>query len=196
MNEENDWATCLTVDQLKTMWEPAAEGKITNWNQVDPELPRRAARARGRRHGLRHVRLLHGRDQRRGGREPRRLHGVRGRQRDRPGRRRARRAALGYFGYTYYEENADSLKAVEIDGGSGCVAPSPETAQDGTYAPLSRPLFIYVNNEARARTPGSDRSSQFYLDNIDTIAEAALFIPPSDEQKAAAAEALAGALGG
>ncbi len=56
--------------------------------------------------------------------------------------------AMGYFGYSYYEQNSDSLKAVAVDSGSGCVAPSAETAQDGTYTPLARPLFIYVNNES------------------------------------------------
>ena len=59
--------------------------------------------------------------------------------------------ALGYFGYTYYEENQDTLKAVEVDGGEGCVAPSVDTARDGSYAPLSRPLFIYVKNESLAK---------------------------------------------
>ena len=60
-------------------------------------------------------------------------------------------SALGYFGFSYYEENADTLKAVEIDGGNGCVEPSAETAQDGTYTPLARPLFIYVSNTAVRR---------------------------------------------
>ena len=61
--------------------------------------------------------------------------------------------ALGYFGFTYYEENADKLKAVEIDSGNGCVAPSAEAAQDGTYSPLARPLFIYVSNSAAKEKP-------------------------------------------
>ena len=53
------------------------------------------------------------------------------------------KGGLGYFGYTYYEENADKVNAVQIDGGGGCVSPSAETVQDGTYTPLARPLFIY-----------------------------------------------------
>ena len=69
------------------------------------------------------------------------------------------KGGLGYFGYTYYEENQDTLKALEIDGGDGCVAPSAETAQDGTYTPLSRPLFIYVKNESLARARGRTASS-------------------------------------
>ena len=58
------------------------------------------------------------------------------------------KGGLGYFGFTYFEENADKLKAVKVDGGGGCVEPSVATAQDGTYKPLSRPLFIYVSDKA------------------------------------------------
>ena len=61
------------------------------------------------------------------------------------------KGGLGYFGFSYFEENQDTLKALEIDGGDGCVAPSVAAAQDGTYKPLSRPLFIYVKKEALAR---------------------------------------------
>ena len=58
--------------------------------------------------------------------------------------------AMGYFGLTYLEENTDIVKGLEVDGGDGCVFPSVKTVQDGTYAPLSRPLFIYVNNASYA----------------------------------------------
>ena len=64
VNTENDWATCLTVEQLKTIWEPKAEDKITNWNQVDPSFPDEELDALRRRNRLRNVRLLHRRDQR------------------------------------------------------------------------------------------------------------------------------------
>ena len=86
VNPENDWATCLTVEQLKTIWNTGS--KVTNWNQVDASFPGPAAEALRPRNRLRHVRLLHRRDQRRGRREPLRLRRQRGRQRDRPGRRR------------------------------------------------------------------------------------------------------------
>ena len=104
------------------------------------------------------------------------------------------KGGLGYFGFTYYEENADKLKAVEIDGGSGCVAPSAEAARDGSYSPLARPLFIYVKAESLQR-PEVAAFVRYYLDNIDAAAETALYIPPSDEQKAEAQAILAGALG-
>ncbi len=92
---ENDWVTCLTVEQLKKIWEPGAEGQDHELEPGRPELPGRGAGARRPRHRLGHLRLLHRRGQRRGGREPRRLHRQRGRQRHRPGgrRRAGRRSA-------------------------------------------------------------------------------------------------------
>ena len=95
---------------------------------------------------------------------------------------------LGYFGYTYFEENSDTLKALEIDSGDGCVAPSAETAQDGTYTPLSRPLFIYPAKAAIDK-PQVKAFLEFYLENDADIAEAAQFIPLNDEQKSEAQSA-------
>lgn len=89
--------------------------------------------------------------------------------------------AVGFFGYTYYEENEDSLKALEIDNGEGCVAPSAETAQAGDYTPLSRPLFIYVSNASYADNAAVAEYVDFYVENLETIAEAAKYIPLSDE---------------
>ena len=65
------------------------------------------------------------------------------------------KGGLGYLGYSYFEENATELIAVEVDSGNGCVAPSSETAQDGTYTPLSRPLFIYPSKQSMASSPRS-----------------------------------------
>ena len=72
--------------------------------------------------------------------------------------------ALGYFGYAYYIENAQRMRAVAIDSGSGCVLPTEETVAGGTYTPLSRPLMIYVNN-AKARQPHVAAFIRFYLEN-------------------------------
>ena len=90
---------------------------------------------------------------------------------------------LGYFGFTYYDENADKLTAVQIDSGAGCVAPSVETAQDGTYTPLARPLFIYPSKQALAK-PEVKAFFDYYVANDSTIAADALFIPLNEEQKA------------
>ena len=97
--------------------------------------------------------------------------------------------ALGYFGFTYFEENEDSLKALEIDSGDGCVAPSAETAQSGEYKPLSRPLFIYAKRDALER-PEVKEFVDFIFANANEIADTARFIPATDEQIAEAQAAL------
>jgi phosphate transport system substrate-binding protein len=180
VNPENDWVTCLTVDQLKKIWEPAAEGKITNWNQVDPSFPDQPLTLAGP--GTDSGTFDYFTDE---------VNGEEGASRadynaseddnvivqavaGDPG-------GLGYFGYTYFEENQDSLKAVEIDGGEGCVAPSVETARDGSYAPLSRPLFIYAKNESLHR-PEVHGFVEYFLTNSIQLAEDALFIPVPDDQ--------------
>ena len=96
---------------------------------------------------------------------------------------KAATAGSGYLGYTYYEENADRLNAVEIDNGDGCVAPSAETVADGTYQPLARELFIYPSIEMSADNEAAKAFAEFYVENDATIAEAAQYIPLSDEQK-------------
>ena len=103
--------------------------------------------------------------------------------------------ATGYFGYTYYEENADSLKALAIDNGDGCVEPSAETAQSGDYTPLARPLFIYVSNKNYNDNEAVKEFTDFYVENLTTIAEAAQFIPLSEDQYAETQSALEGISG-
>jgi phosphate transport system substrate-binding protein len=89
--------------------------------------------------------------------------------------------AVGFFGYTYYEENQDTLKALAIDSGNGCVEPSAETAQAGEYTPLARPLFIYVNNAKYADNQAVKAYTDYYIENLAEIAEIGQFIPLSDE---------------
>lgn len=88
---------------------------------------------------------------------------------------------MGYFGFSFYQENEGALKALEVDGGKGCVAPSAETAQDGSYVPLSRPLFIYPSGEALEK-PEVKAFVDYYLDNAGEIAEAVGFIPLTEAQ--------------
>nr|MBA3575645.1 phosphate ABC transporter substrate-binding protein [Pseudonocardiales bacterium] len=103
--------------------------------------------------------------------------------------------AMGYLGYTYYEENSDALTALAVDSGDGCVAPSVETAQSGEYSPLSRPLFVYVANAAYADKAQVAALVDFYIANLGEITEAARFIPLTEEQLAETESALEG-LGG
>ncbi len=88
---------------------------------------------------------------------------------------------LGYFGLSYFEANADKLNEVQVDGGEGCVAPSLETVQDGTYTPLSRPLFMYPSKEAIAK-PEVKAFMDFIAANQQAIAEAAQIVPLTEEQ--------------
>ena len=103
-------------------------------------------------------------------------------------------AGLGYFGFSYYEQNQDALNLVSVDDGSGCVAPSSETIQDGSYTPLSRPLFMYPSAEAMSR-PEVAGFMQYVVDNFDSIAEAALIVPMDDSQASKAQSAFQEASG-
>jgi phosphate transport system substrate-binding protein len=181
-NKENDWATCLTTDQLKKIWEPAAEGKVTSWNQIDSSFPNEKLTLAGA--GTDSGTFDYFTDE---------INGEEGASRSDYQATEddnttvtfvsGETGALGYFGFSYFEENQDSLNAVPIDNGNGCVAPSVETAQAGEYAPLSRPLFIYVKNESLQR-PGVQAFIQYMLDNAQSIAETAQFVPLNDEQLA------------
>jgi phosphate transport system substrate-binding protein len=105
-------------------------------------------------------------------------------------------AGLGYFGFSYYEQNIDSLNLVSVDSGDGCVAPSVETIQSGEYTPLSRPLFMYPDN-AKLTDDSLPVGGfmQYVVDNADAIAEAALIVPMDETQASDASSALEGALG-
>jgi phosphate transport system substrate-binding protein len=193
VNPDNDWAECLTVEQLKKIWEPAAEGAVTNWNQVDPSFPDESIELFGP--GTDSGTFDYFTDAINGEEGASRtdyqaseddnviVQGVAGST-----------GGIGYFGLSYFEENQDSLKAVQVDGGEGCVTPSTETVQSGEYKPLSRPLFIYPSKELLGRPEGL-AFVQFYEENVISIAEAALFVPLTDEQQAEMAakiEALSG----
>jgi phosphate transport system substrate-binding protein len=89
---------------------------------------------------------------------------------------------MGYFGFSFYQENTDKLKALQIDSGDGCVEPSEETVQDGTYTPLGRPLFIYPSDEALASNEAVKAFVEYYVDNVNTVAPEVGFITMTDEQ--------------
>nr|WP_290670570.1 PstS family phosphate ABC transporter substrate-binding protein [Ardenticatena sp.] len=169
VNPQNDWATCMTVEDLKTIWEPSAQGVITKWSQVRPEWPDEPLSLYGP--GTDSGTFDYFTDAIVGEEGASRgdytaseddnvlVQGVANDQ-----------YALGYFGFAYYVENQDKLKAVAIDGGDGCVEPSVETINNGTYQPLSRPIFIYVSTKALER-PEVEAFVNFYLDNAAELAE-------------------------
>ena len=188
-NKDNKFLDCLTTAELKKLWEPAAEKKIVTWNQVRPSFPAEKIELYGA--GTDSGTFDYFTEEINGKVGASRtdynpteddnvtVQGVAGST-----------GALGYFGYTYFEENQAKLKAVKVDSGKGCVAPSSDNAQNGTYSPLSRPLFIYVSEKAIAR-PEVKAFAEFYVKNDAAIAKAGKFIPLNEEQKTKAAAALA-----
>jgi phosphate transport system substrate-binding protein len=99
---------------------------------------------------------------------------------------------LAYFGFSYYEQNADQLNLVSVDSGDGCVAPSTDSIQSGEYAPLARPLYMYPNN-AKLQDEALAGFMQYIVDNYSEIAEAALIVPMDETQAEEAKSALEGA---
>jgi phosphate transport system substrate-binding protein len=179
VNLENDWTTCLTVEQLNAIWKPGST--VKNWNQVDATFPDVPLKLYGA--GTDSGTFDYFTDAINGDEGASRtdysateddnvtVQGVAG-----------DRGALGYFGFSYFEENQDKLKALEVDGGSGCVAPSAESAQDDSYTPLSRPLFMYVELSSLQDNPATEEFVRYALENQNTIAEEALYVPLSQEQ--------------
>ncbi len=192
VNPQNQWATCITTEQLKKLWEPGS--KVDSWNDLDPSWPDVLINLFGP-----------GTDSGTFDYFTEVIVGEAGASRSDYGASEddnvivtgvaGEEGGLGYFGFSYYEQNQDKLKALEIDGGDGCITPSVKTAQDGTYKPLSRPLFIYVTKESLAR-PEVDAFVRFILDNETEIAGAAQFVPLTDEQLAKAKADLDAALAG
>lgn len=194
VNIDNSWVDKLTTAELKMVWESAAQGNVTKWNQIradwpDEELhlygPGTASgtyeyfteaicgekgNSRGDYTASEDDNVL--------------VQGVAG---DKGG--------LGYFGMAYYEANKDKLRVVPIDNGNGnAVIPTQETVLNKTYAPLSRPLFIYVSLNALAR-PEVKQFVDYYIDNVAQLSKEVGYVPLQPEmytdtkQKLSAAEA-------
>jgi phosphate transport system substrate-binding protein len=194
VHPSNDWATCLTVDELKKIWD--AGSTVTNWNQVragfpDKPLGQNQLFGPGVDSGTfdYFTAEINGEEQ-----QSRTnytaseddnvlVNGVAGEPN-----------ALGYFGYSHFISNQSKLKALQVDGGAGCVAPSPETVADGTYKPLARPLYIYVNNAAKSKPQVVD-FVDFYVTNLTEATEEAEFVGLTPEQKTALDTAAAAIIG-
>tara|TARA_R100000935_G_scaffold57356_1_gene91126 strand:+ start:1872 stop:2813 length:942 start_codon:yes stop_codon:yes gene_type:complete len=186
INPENDWATSFTVEELKKIWEPAAQGTIKKWNQINPAWPNeeihlfgpgvasgtfdyfteaivgKSGSSRGDFTASEDDNVL--------------VQGVSG---DKYG--------LGFFGLAYYEANADKLALASVDGGNGPVKPSTETVKNGTYSPLSRPLYIYVNSSS-LNNPDVVDFVRFYLEEAGDLAKDVGYIAMTKEEYAAQME--------
>ena len=180
VNSENSWVKSLTVAQLKKMWEPSAQGKISKWNQIDPSWPDAPIRLFGA-----------GSDS---GTFDYFTEAVVGKAKSSRGDYTASeddnvlvqgvirdKNALGYFGYAYYAENASKLKAVPIAvrDGKPAVAPSPNAVINGSYQPLSRPIFIYVNAKS-IQKPEVKEFVEFYLKHAADLVKQVSYIPLSN----------------
>lgn len=180
VNKENTWVDHFTVEELKKIWEPEAQEKITMWNQIRPTWPKekfslygpgvasgtydyfteavvgKSGSSRGDYTASEDDNVL-----------------VQGTSGDKNG--------LAFFGLAYYEENKDKLKLVGVDNGKGVVMPSLETVKNGTYAPLSRPVFVYVTDSA-AKRPEVSSFVNFYLKNAPTLVPDVGYIPLNDNE--------------
>ena len=176
VNPKNDWIKSLTVEQLKAMWEPAAQGKVTSWKQVNPAWPDRPLKlfGAGADSGTfdYFTEAINGKAKASRGdytasEDDNVL--VQGVTRDVGG--------LAFFGYAYYEENQAKLRAVPIVAGDGkpAVAPSVQTVVDGSYQPLARPIFIYVNVKS-AEKPEVKDFVEFYMKNAEALTKEVKYV--------------------
>ena len=177
-NPQNDWVDCLTTAQLKKIWDQGS--KVKTWKDVDSSWPDEEIKLYGP-----------GTDSGTFDYFTAEINGDEGRSRSDYSASEddnvlvqgvaGDKGALGYFGLSYFEQNQDKLKALKVDGGGGCVAPAKETAQNGTYKPLSRPLFIYVKASSM-QEPQVKAFLDYVLANAEDIATAAQFVPLTSEQ--------------
>ncbi len=176
VHPQNTWLNQVTVAELKKMWEPAAQGKIKTWNQINPKWPNeplmlfgpgsdsgtfdyfteavvgKAKSSRGDYTGSEDDNVL--------------VQGV-----------ASNKGALGYFGYAYYQPNADKLKAVPVVNKAGQpIKPSLANVVNGSYEPLSRPIFIYVS-EAASKKPDVRRFVNYYLKESMPLIEEVKYVP-------------------
>jgi phosphate transport system substrate-binding protein len=191
-NKENTWLTCITTDDLKKLWQK--ENPANTWADLNPDYPADtiALYGPGTDSGTFDffVETILGEDDIREDFTPSEddnvlVEGVAGDVN-----------ALGYFGLAYYEANQDVLNAVAIDKGDGnCVTPSQETVRDGTYAPLSRSLFVYVKADSLQR-PEVQEFVRFYLNEAKTLAPEVGYVASPDESYAEDMKSFEAALSG
>ena len=194
VNPANDWATCLTTEELKTIYGPESPENLM-WSDVRAGFPEQPV-----------VRYMPGADSGtfdyfteviNGEVDASTQHaqqseddnvlvsGVAGDPN-----------AIAYFGFAYFVENEGTIKAVEVDGGSGCIAPTEATINDNSYAPLSRPLFIYPDVGKAKERPEVKAFVDFYLENTNTLSAEVGYVALPDNLLQASKDAWAAAVGG
>ncbi|MBX9894943.1 MAG: PstS family phosphate ABC transporter substrate-binding protein [Nitrosomonas sp.] len=179
VNPQNTWSKTVTVEELKKIWEPAAQGKVTNWNQINPAWPDKRIKLYGP-----------GADS---GTFEYFTEAIVGKAKSSRGDYTASEDdnvlvqgvasdiyALGFFGFAYYIENRNKITAVAIDSGDGGVIPSSETVENNSYKPLSRPIFIYINAKS-ADKPEVNEFVNFYMKNATELVTEVKYFPLSKE---------------
>ena len=176
INKANDFAACLTTAELKMIWERGST--VDNWNEVRSGFPDKPLRLYGPDTDsgtfdyftaeINEEEDASRADYTASSDDNVLVQGVSGDQ-----------GAMGYFGFAYYTENSEILNVIGVDGGDGCVTPSVSTINDGSYSPLSREMFIYVNNASLARTEVRD-FIEFYMNNAAELAEEVGYVGLSD----------------
>ena len=175
VNPQNSFIKSMTVAELRKIWEPAAQGRINNWKEVNPAWPDQKIKLYGA-----------GSDS---GTFDYFTEAIVGKAKSSRGDFTASeddnvlvqgisgdKGALGYFGFAYYIENQKKLKAVAIDNGKEPVAPTPENVDNGTYQPLSRPIFIYVSEKSLDK-PEIREFVDFYMKNAPQLVKEVKYIP-------------------
>ncbi len=190
-NPQNEAVQCLTVDELRRIWEPGSS--VQRWSDVRPEWPNEGIKLYGP--GTDSGTFDYFTDEIVGEEGASRpdftaseddnvlVQGIAG-----------DRYSLGYFGYAYYESNAGRLKLLGIDSGNGCIQPSRETIEAGEYTPLSRPVFIYVNRAA-LRRPEVAAFVRFYMESAPELAPEVGYValdPSTYQENLQAIQAAAG----
>ncbi len=173
VNKANSWAKSMTVAELKKIWEP--NSKVTKWSDVRPEWPNETIKLYGP--GTASGTFEYFTEKTVGKAKSSRadytaseddnvlVKGVAG-----------DKYALGYFGYVYYSHNKDKMNVVAIGDGASAVSPSEKTIKDGSYKPLSRPIYIYVSKKALAR-PEVKEFVKFYLNNATKLVPEVGYVP-------------------
>ena len=179
VNPKNTWSKTITVAELKKIWEPDAQGKINNWNQINPAWPDKRIKLYGP-----------GADS---GTFEYFTEAIVGKAKSSRGDFTASEDdnvlvqgvasdiyALGFFGFAYYIENRNKINAVAIDSGEGGVLPSAATVENTSYKPLSRPIFIYVNAKSTEK-PEVHEFVNFYMNNAPELVTEVKYFPLSKE---------------
>lgn len=176
VNPANDFVQCLTVDELRRIWGPGSQ--VQMWSDVRSQWPNRRIKLYGP--GTDSGTFDYFTEEIMGEEDVSRqdytaseddnvlVQGVAGDP-----------ASLGYFGYAYYEQNTNQIRALEVDAGAGCVGPDRETIASGEYRPLSRPMYIYVKGEALER-PEVRSFLTFYMENAQELIPSAGYVPVAD----------------